>query len=134
MEGIVSMISKATQVSPEINLHDRVITARKTARKTQKEEQGQSALKFDDFRAANKGTGVSCRLSVYLSSLSTEEARTVFKALADRSIQSTAIQRVLTRRGYQGSRESIARSAHRPIITCPHCLPIKEAMNVRPTL
>lgn len=61
------------------------------------------------FRAANTRFGNACSFARFLKTLSPEDATTVREAIADPTIQAIAILRVLETRGYEGSRQGIAR-------------------------
>ena len=83
-----------------------------------KPEPVQAPLTLDAIRAENTKTGGTCTLAGFLHLLSPEDAATVRRAIADPSIQATAIARVLRQRGYEHDHQVIDRHRRRGCRVC----------------
>lgn len=82
-------------------------------------------LTYEVFRAANKHPGTSCMLARFISgTLSVADQKATFDAIADPTIQISAIHRVLRERGFPGSRESIARTR----AGCTECNKLQKSL------
>ena len=64
---------------------------------------------LDEIRAENATKGGTCTLHEFLPRLNAEERAAVMAALTDPTIQATALARWLTKHGYEGTYQVIAR-------------------------
>ena len=68
-----------------------------------------ATLTLDTFRQANARHTSTCSLAAFLETLTPTERKTVYAAIEDRSIQATAIARVLRSRGWERTHQVIVK-------------------------
>ena len=80
-----------------------------------------AALSLDTFRAANQQRpAIPCTLAAFLLTLSAADRATVRAAIADPSIQATAIARVLRDRGWTSTDQVVLKHRKGVCVTCSH--------------
>lgn len=75
-------------------------------------------LTLDTFRQANARHTSTCSLAAFLETLTPIERKTVREAIKDRSIQATAIARVLRSRGWDRTHQVIVKHRSGGCLSC----------------